>query len=467
MRRLSPLILALTLIACGLPAAAPAATPPIKHVWIVVLENKDYEDSFGPDTEAPYLAHELTKTGQLLRNYYGTSHASLGNYITMVSGQAPNADTQGDCMTGFKDIFPGIVAPDGQVVGQGCIYPAAVKTIAGQLQEKGLTWRGYMEDMAATPGAPPSCRHPEIGDNDDTQSARAHDQYATRHNPFVYFHSIIDDRANCEGNDVDLKQLLEDVKSPATTPNYAFITPDLCNDGHDASCADGGPGGLQAADRFLQIWVPRILKSPGFSDSGLLIITWDEANIDPDSSTACCDQPTGPNTPSPGILGPGGGRTGTVLISPFVQGGSVNDTSYNHYGLLRSTEDLFGLGHLGYAGNEGLKPFGDDVYNAKKPTPPRAPTGVCHAARSGNVVAGVRLRGRLLTFRARRTAKIRITLHFGKRRHGRSLKRPNRVVACRTYRVKVPSGTRRVSVTGGGRTQRVKRGPSGEHDPRS
>src|SRR5829696_791448 len=107
MRRLSPFVLALALVGCLLPSAASGATPRIKHVWIVVLENKDYEDSFGPDTEAPYMARELTKSGQLLENYFGTSHASLGNYITMVSGMAPNADTQGDCMAGFKDIFPG------------------------------------------------------------------------------------------------------------------------------------------------------------------------------------------------------------------------------------------------------------------------------------------------------------------------------------------------------------------------
>ena len=465
MRRLSCLLLLIALSACALPAAAPAATPPIKHVWIVVLENKNYEDTFGPDTEAPYLARELTKTGQLLRNYYGTSHASLGNYITMVSGQAPNADTQGDCNSGFKDVFPGVVAPDGQVVGQGCVYPAAVKTIASQLDEKGLTWRGYMEDMGNTPSAPRTCRHPKIGDSDDTQSARPTDQYATRHNPFVYFHSVIDDQVKCDANVVPLEQLAQDVKSARTTPNYAFITPDLCNDGHDETCADGGPGGLQAVDAFLRRWVPTIIGSPGFGDGGMLIITWDEANIAPESSTACCDQPTGPNTPSPGIVGPGGGRTGTVVISPFVEPGSVNDQPYNHYGLLRSTEDLFGMGHLGYAGNEGLKPFGDDVYNAKKPSPPRAPTGACTAARSGAAVAGLRLRGRLLTFRARRKAKIRITVHFRKGRHGKVLKRPTRVAACQTYRVKVPNGTRRVSVTGAGRTQRVRRGPSAAHDP--
>ena len=69
----------------------------------------------------------------------------------------------------------------------------------------------------------------------------------------------------------------------------------------------------------------------------------------------------------PGIEGPGGGRTGTVVLSRYVTPGSTNDTPYNHYALLRSLEDLFGLSHLGYAGAGGLRPFGADVYNAAPP----------------------------------------------------------------------------------------------------
>jgi hypothetical protein len=53
-----------------------------------------------------------------------------------------------------------------------------------------------------------------------------------------------------------------------------------------------------------------------------------------------------------------------VLLSPYVKPGSVNDTPYNHYSLLRSVEDMFGLPHLAYAAQEGLKPFEDDVFNA-------------------------------------------------------------------------------------------------------
>jgi hypothetical protein len=105
--------LALALTLCGVAVPAAGAAPPIDHVWVIVLENKDFDDSFGPDTEAPFLAQELTRRGELLTHYFGTSHASLGNYVTMISGLAPNAATQGDCPV-FVDVFPGVPTPDGR-----------------------------------------------------------------------------------------------------------------------------------------------------------------------------------------------------------------------------------------------------------------------------------------------------------------------------------------------------------------
>src|SRR4029077_18769555 len=112
-------------------------------------------------------------------------------------------------------------------------------------------------------------------------------------------------------------------------------------------------------------WVPKILASRAFRRDGLLIVTFDEAEASGSArdSSACCNEPTGPNTAMPALSGPGGGRTGAVLISKFIRPGSVNDTPYNHYSLLRSIEDLFRLDHFGYAGQAGVVPFGSDVYN--------------------------------------------------------------------------------------------------------
>ena len=410
------------------PAASQAATPPIQHVWVIVLENKSFDETFGPNSKAPYLAQTLRKKAVLLENYYGTSHFSLGNYITMISGQAPNPTTQADCPVPWSDMVPGTIGPDGQAIGQGCVYPKGAKTIANQLDDKGLRWRGYMEDM----GAP--CRHPAIGATDDTQKARADDQYATRHNPFVYFRSIIDS-PTCAKNDVDLSQLKTDVTSEATTPNYALITPDLCSDGHDTPCVDGRPGGLESIDAFLRKWVPRILASPGFSTSGMLVITYDES--EGSDAAACCNEPTGPNTPQPGINGPGGGRIGALVLGPGAKPRSTSTTPYNHYSLLRSIEDLFGVPRLGYAAQAGLASFGDDVYNGSG----------CQDFGSGPVVASLKAKRGRLTFKSLRAARISIRVRANGKR---SAVGPTRVAACKSYSVKLPKGATSVTVSAGG-----------------
>jgi hypothetical protein len=175
---------------------------------------------------------------------------------------------------------------------------------------------------------------------------------------------VIDNAPACNSHVVRLDALATDLASPATTPAFSFIVPNLCNDGHDdPTCADGKTaGGLPAIDRFLQAWVPQITNSPAFRKDGLLIITFDEAGTS--DTTACCGEPSGPNTLLPGLTGPGGGRIGAVLLSPFIQPGTVSNTPYNHYGLLKSVEDVFSLSHLGYAGMSGLQGFGSDVYTA-------------------------------------------------------------------------------------------------------
>src|SRR5689334_12387039 len=174
-------------VAASLVLAAPAsaALPPIRHVFIIVLENKNQDQTFAANSPAPYLAHTLPSMGELVPNHYGIGHESLANYVAMVSGPPPNGVTQADSPA-FVNMMPGAVGSDGVAVGQGSVYPTGVKTIADQLTSAGLTWRGYMEDMGNSfPSKPATCRHPAIGAPDSDQSAKATDQYATRHNPFV------------------------------------------------------------------------------------------------------------------------------------------------------------------------------------------------------------------------------------------------------------------------------------------
>jgi hypothetical protein len=350
-------------------AAAPApALPPIRHVFLLVLENQTYTDTFARGSPAPYLSRTLVSQGALLTQYYAIGHASLDNYVALVSGQAPNDQTQLDCPV-FSDFRLSTPALDrnGQALGSGCVYPPLVRTLPDQLEAAGFTWKAYMEDMGNDPRREPaSCGHVPLGASDPTALATVADQYAAKHNPFVYFHSIIDDQARCDGHVVNLTRLTADLSSAATTPNYVFITPNLCNDGHDPKCVDGRRGGLVAIDQFLNHWVPLITGSAAFRADGLLIVTFDESDgTGTEGSGACCaEQPLPGARYAPGFNGPGGGRIGAVLLSPFITPGTVSAAPYNHYSLLRTVEAIFGLPALGYATQSDLKVLGRDVWGS-------------------------------------------------------------------------------------------------------
>jgi phosphatidylinositol-3-phosphatase len=451
-------------------AAAPAGA--IDHILVINLENESENVTFGgcPAAGAAgnsnYLNCTLLNQGELILNYYATSHVSLGNYIAEVSGQETNPTLNSDCIEAtslahppvvgqFTDVSPGTDADvsanpayAGQVVGAGCVFPKptgsthGAQTIGDQLDKAfgdrddhhdhhHVLWREYAEDMGNDPSRDfgssdplggTDCAHPLIGSPDLTNSAESIDQYADRHAPFVYFHSVIDNQQRCNSHvvplgavtvgtngspDVFSGHLYKDLQRIETTPKFMFVTPNLCNDGHDANCAgenvEGGKtGGLTAANLWLAHWIPMIMASPAYQSGKLLVvITVDESGADtgsganacPNSVQATCLSPTGPNLLNPGwspLLGlflpgypeadppaytlPGGGQIGTVLLNKrLIVPGTVNSTGYyNHYSALRSYEDLLGLteggddghGHLGYAGADGLLPFGEDVFNA-------------------------------------------------------------------------------------------------------
>ncbi len=368
-------------------AKAPAsgttpALPPIRHVFVIVLENKGYADTFGTPAANPYLATDLPALGAELTQYYGIGHFSNPNYIALLSGQAPNPANQADCQV-FADFPAGsAVGTGGQIAGSGCVFPQNVPNVATQLDAAHLTWKAYMQDMGNVPTRESAvCGHPEVGTVDQTQQAVPGDGYATRHDPFVYFHSIIDDTKLCAARVVPLGTtdgtlpstappgttgLTADLKQIATTPNLSFITPDLCSDGHDAPCV-GGSGAPTAGanmDAFLSTWVPQITQSPAFRKDGLLIVTFDEADVvgPAADASACCNERPGPAAALPGGTGPGGGRTGTVLVSPFIRPGTISNVPYNHYSTLGTIENLFGLSRLGQAATVSAT-YGTDVFS--------------------------------------------------------------------------------------------------------
>lgn len=399
------------------------APPPIEHVFVIVLENKGFDEIYGPGAPTVYLRETLVPKGQLLPNFYGTSHASTGNYIAMISGQGPNPSSHGDCINfetwKSRDPITGkaITTDYAQAVGKGCLYPTNIPTLVDEMDLAGKTWKGWFEDMQfelagdaarhagrPAPGTPAaSCIAPVVSDTsvDATNTSDATEQYAARHNPFLFFETITgtaetpEARARCDAGVVDLEGLRTALLSRATTPHYNLIVPDNCRNAHDADCSDGGPGGLARADEFLREWVPLVLASPAYQDAGMLVILFDEANInpdDPDAASACCGQETnpGPNTAMPGLFGPGGGRSGALVLSRYTQPGSTNTTPYNHFSFLRTLENIYGLdaidldaspedGYLGFAGlpaSEGMHAFGEDVYtcggavSVSTPVPP-------------------------------------------------------------------------------------------------
>ena len=324
-------------------AARPKGSP--GHVFVINLENKGYDSVWGGNSPAPYLSGTLRKQGVLLNNYYGIAHNSLPNYLAQISGQPANDSTRQDCRT-YTAFHATGTGPDNTLQGNGCVYPQGTQTLAGQLTAQGKTWKGYMEDMQQP------CEHPAIGEADDHIRATRDEMYSTHHNPFVYFRSIISS-PDCARNVVNYSALGDDLKSVDTTPNLAYITPNLCHDGHDDSCADGTGGGLGAVDDWLKDQVPAILSSPAYKQDGMLVITFDEAEGDSAGpSKGDSGSPAG---------GAAGGRVGALVLSPFATAGGSSDQPYNHYSLLATIEDIFGLPRLGLAGDPGVKTFGDDV----------------------------------------------------------------------------------------------------------
>ncbi len=382
LRALAPAVLVLALAGTPPSAARTVAfkAPKIHHVFVIVLENEDYKSTFGDPSADPYLAQTLPAEGALLQDYYATGHESNDNYISLVSGQPPNLENQTDCQF-FSDFVKAATLPGGVEAGEGCVYPSSVANIGTQLSGAGRKWKAYEEDMGNDPNREvAACGHPAVGSRDETQKALSGDGYATRHDPFVYFHSVIDEQTYCDKHVVALGTasgampaaalrgetgLATDLEHAATTPAFSFITPNLCDDGHDFPCKNqpSGPSALADIDAFLETWVPKIVGSPAFRQGGLLEITFDESDGPASDSSACCEERPGPGSPLPGITGLGGGRVGAVLISPYIKPGTVSTTPYNHYSSLASWESLLGLARLADAATVPAT-FGADVFTA-------------------------------------------------------------------------------------------------------
>ncbi|MGN6257267.1 MAG: alkaline phosphatase family protein [Solirubrobacterales bacterium] len=352
----------------------PEGLPEIKHVFVIMLGENGYEETFGKASTSEYLSKELPAKGELVPNYYAVTKGELANQIALISGQGPTPETQADCPN-YTDLTPGTENAEGQVEGNGCVYPATTKTLPGQLEEKGLKWKAYVEgsEDGAAVGQPTSCRHPAVGGPDPNRQPTPADSYVTWRNPFVYFHSIIDS-PECAKADVGLPQLTKDLQGKAEKfPALAYIVPNACHKGGEQPCEEGALTGPAASEEFLETIVPEIQESFAYKDGGLIVITSAEARQGgekPDTSSCCLfpayrNLPAEPEEQATGLVKEkgGGGKVGAVLLSPFIEPGMTSETYFNHYSLLVTIEELFGLERIGYAAEPLLVGFDEEMFS--------------------------------------------------------------------------------------------------------
>ena len=304
---------------------------PIKHVFVIALSTPSYKAAFGKASVATYLTKTLVSKGTLLSGYETLPGSSeLADELAMVSGEAPTADTRSACPTYAEFSSKAKVASNGDISGNGCIYPDSVLTIGDQVTSSGTFWGAYIDDMGKQP-----CVHPNSGAADDATLPGAGPEYDTRHNPFIYFHSLLD-LGDCQTDDQALTELPAALSKASKTPEFTFVAPDACDDVASTSCTNKGPIGLAAEDAFLKTWVPRIRSSAAYRKNGALLIVFT----------------------APGGAGAAGGkavRTGALVLSPYASSRKTVAASYDPYSVLATIEKLLSFTPLAHA--KGAKTF--------------------------------------------------------------------------------------------------------------
>ena len=267
---------------------APCGTMPrsathYSHVIWIFMENHSYGSIMGNPT-APYINFLASECG-LATNYHNISHPSLPNYIAATSGLP----------------YAGISQFSGD-----CNVSAACSTSAPSIFSQGETWKSYEESM------PSNCF------NGNTNL------YAIRHNPAPYYTTL----SECATNDVPFTQLSSDLAG-ATLPAFSFITPNLIDDMHNGTVADG--------DTWLLQNLPTITSSSEYQSGTVAVfITWDEG--EGGTTNQCAD-----NSSDVGC------HVATLVVSPSTVPGTQSMTFFSHYSLLRTTEKLLHLPALNQA----------------------------------------------------------------------------------------------------------------------
>jgi len=262
----------------GPPRAQPL--PSSSRVIEVVLENAERDEVVG-SSAAPYT-NSLIARFALAERSYAITHPSLPNYLALVSGSTHGIESDcTECHVGARNLVD-------------------------QLEAAGISWKAYLED------APSPC-----------YSGAGAGGYAKKHNPFIYFDDVARLRSHCQKL-VGFAALARDLHH-GRLPSFVWITPNLCDDGHDC--------GVAGADAFLKRTVPLLLRELG--PHGFLLLTWDEGTSD----RGCCGGAAR------------GGAVATIVAGPEVRRGGRSRVPVDHYGVLGTIEEAFALPPLGGAAN--------------------------------------------------------------------------------------------------------------------
>ncbi len=304
------LILSVCFVLFGAAAARAAPTPRFDHLYVVVLENHDFDDALfnGP---APFLRH-LAETQGLATRYFGVTHPSLPNYLALIGGD--DFGVRNDRPSCFaSDLWP--LAACNRIKGD---------SLVDQLRRAGLTFAIYEESLPR-PGslvvAAPGGRRGAL--------------YAQKHNPVVYFKDLAEDPA--------LPHLVKRYTALAgdlagEAPNVAFIIPNQCHDGHGQPLCSNRDQLIAAYDAFVRKTVTAIRASKNFTRRSAIVITFDEGEPSLFPGAA-------PSRFSRGLPDPDHNHIATLVVTRCGKP-EADATRYDHYSLLATIEDGFGLKRL-------------------------------------------------------------------------------------------------------------------------
>lgn len=313
-------------------ATADETMPRYEHIFVIIEENHSFDEVIG-NPAAPYI-NRLAKEYGLASEFFAEVHPSEGNYVAMLGGDSfgIHDDDAFWCKPGDHErACPHADASD------YVAHTVTARSLIDQLNEKGLAWKGYFQDIPA----PGYGLERSAGD-----SGRPAALYAAKHNGFMNFKVVQRDPDRAE-KIVGFEQLARDLVADRA-PAFAHIVPNQCDDMHGldegapSDCRHSDEAGLigradaMAAQLVRQITSAKLWKEPGNS---AIVITWDEGGHSNRSNHAegCCGAAVG----NPSNFG--GGWIPTIVITNHGPRGVTDPTPYNHYSLLRSIEAAFGL----------------------------------------------------------------------------------------------------------------------------